>query len=233
MEFYTVLDQIIALLRSHGRVTYRALKVQFKLDDDYLAGLKEEIIYARKIAVDEDGRVLVWIGDSGAIPEPTPPSSQPMQQPLTQEAQSIPVEPLPSVSRTSDAERRQLTVLFCDLVDSTKLAGQLDPEDLREVIRAYQATCAEVIQRFDGHIAQYLGDGLLVYFGYPQAHEDDAQRGADRIGDGRGYQSIEYPSGAGTRDSTCYTRRDSYRTGCGRGDRRPEKAGAISPRRDS
>src|SRR5438093_9020271 len=75
-----------------------------------------------------------------------------------------------------DAERHQLTVMFCDLVDSTALASQLDPEDLREVIRAYQTACAEVIQRFEGHIAQYLGDGLLVYFGYPQAHEDDAQR---------------------------------------------------------
>jgi class 3 adenylate cyclase len=61
-------------------------------------------------------------------------------------------------------------------VDSTRLASQLDPEDYREVVRAYQQTCAEVIQRFDGHIVQYLGDGLLVYFGYPQAHEDDAQR---------------------------------------------------------
>ena len=67
-------------------------------------------------------------------------------------------------------------MLFCDLVDSTALSSRLDPEDLREMVRAYQATCAEVIQRFDGHIAQYLGDGLLVYFGYPQAHEDDAQR---------------------------------------------------------
>jgi class 3 adenylate cyclase len=61
-------------------------------------------------------------------------------------------------------------------VDSTALASQLDPEDLRAVVRAYQATCAEVIQRFDGHMAQYLGDGLLVYFGYPQAHEDEVQR---------------------------------------------------------
>ena len=77
---------------------------------------------------------------------------------------------------TPDAERRQLTVLFCDLVDSTVLASQLDPEDLREVVRAYQDTCAKVIARFEGHIAQYLGDGLLVYFGYPLAHEDDAQR---------------------------------------------------------
>src|SRR5262249_47439516 len=69
-----------------------------------------------------------------------------------------------------------LTVLFCDLVDSTALSSQLDPEDYREVVRAYQQGCAEVIQRFAGYIAQYLGDGLLVYFGYPQAHEDDAQR---------------------------------------------------------
>jgi len=67
-------------------------------------------------------------------------------------------------------------VLFCDLVDSTVLAGQLDPEDLRAVVRAYQDTCAKVIARYEGHIAQYLGDGLLVYFGYPLAHEDDAQR---------------------------------------------------------
>src|SRR5215472_8755066 len=66
--------------------------------------------------------------------------------------------------------------MFCDLVGSTALSTQLDPEDLREVVRAYQAACAEVIQRFDGHIAQYLGDGLLVYFGYPLAHEDDARR---------------------------------------------------------
>jgi hypothetical protein len=77
---------------------------------------------------------------------------------------------------STEAERRQLTVLFCDLVDSTALARQLDPEAYRDVVRAYQATCAEVIRRFDGNIAQYLGDGLLVYFGYPQAHEDDAQR---------------------------------------------------------
>jgi class 3 adenylate cyclase len=66
--------------------------------------------------------------------------------------------------------------MFCDLVDSTALSGALDPEDLREVVWAYQQVCAAVISRFDGYIAQLLGDGLLVYFGYPQAHEDDAQR---------------------------------------------------------
>jgi class 3 adenylate cyclase/predicted ATPase len=77
-----------------------------------------------------------------------------------------------------EAERRQLTVMFCDLVDFTPLSEQLDPEDLREVVRAYQETCSKVIRRFEGHIAQHLGDGLVVYFGYPQAHEDDARRAA-------------------------------------------------------
>jgi class 3 adenylate cyclase len=74
------------------------------------------------------------------------------------------------------AERRQLTVLFCDLVGSTELSALLDPEDLREVIGAYQAACARVIARFDGYIARFLGDGVLAYFGWPKAHEDDAER---------------------------------------------------------
>jgi len=77
---------------------------------------------------------------------------------------------------SSDAERRQITVMFCDLVGSTPLSERLDPEELREVIHDYQSICARVIRRFDGNIARYLGDGLLVYFGYPASHEDDAQR---------------------------------------------------------
>jgi class 3 adenylate cyclase len=81
-----------------------------------------------------------------------------------------------SEARVPRAERRQLSVMFCDLAGSTELSARLDPEDLREVVRFYQETAADVIQGFDGHIAQYLGDGLLVYFGYPQAHEDDAHR---------------------------------------------------------
>jgi class 3 adenylate cyclase/tetratricopeptide (TPR) repeat protein len=88
-----------------------------------------------------------------------------------------PRAPRPAATRQRpEAERRQLTVLFCDLVDSTPIATRLDPEELREVIRAYHAVSVQVIERFDGHIAQYLGDGLLIYFGYPRAHEDDAQR---------------------------------------------------------
>jgi class 3 adenylate cyclase len=75
-----------------------------------------------------------------------------------------------------NAERRQLTVMFCDLVDSTILAERLDPEDYREVVGLYQRTCEAVIEPFEGRIAQYLGDGLLMYFGHPVAHEDDARR---------------------------------------------------------
>ena len=84
----------------------------------------------------------------------------------------------PSVPKSSQdtAERRQVTVMFCDLVGSTALSGRMDPEDLREVISAYQKCVAETAQRFGGFVAKYMGDGVLVYFGYPQAHEDDADR---------------------------------------------------------
>src|SRR5262245_16928189 len=174
MDFYDILDQVIDILRSRGRMSYRALKRQFDLDDDYMEDLKEELIYSQRLAVDEDGRVLVWIGASATTPEPA--STPPTQTGVPQEIQSTPVAPLPSEPHTLEAERRQLTVMFCDLVESTKLSSQLDPEEYRDVVRAYQTVCTEVIRRYDGHIAQLLGDGLLVYFGYPQAHEDDTQR---------------------------------------------------------
>src|SRR5919199_4811716 len=154
MTFEEILDQAIAMLQRRGRLTYGALKRQFQLDDAYLEDLKAELIEGQRLAGDEDGRVLVWSGGTDVAPTATPPAER----------------------RPPEAERRPLTVLFCDLVDSTALASQLDPEELREVVRAYQETCARVIARFDGYIAQYLGDGLLVYFGYPLAHEDDAQR---------------------------------------------------------
>jgi class 3 adenylate cyclase len=76
----------------------------------------------------------------------------------------------------AEAERRQLTVMFCDLVGSTELSAHLDPEDLREVIAAYHRAVAQVVAGLDGFVAKYMGDGVLVYFGYPRAHEDDAER---------------------------------------------------------
>src|SRR4029077_6672453 len=115
-------------------------------------------------------------GGTDVLPRTNAPASQPGVQPGTSEAQRRQFLPPPDALQSPDAERRQLTVLFCDLVDSTMLASQLDPEELREVVRAYQEACAKVTARFEVLIAQYLGDGLLVYFGYPLAHEDDAQR---------------------------------------------------------
>src|SRR5215510_7861102 len=176
MDFYAVLDQVIALLRQRQRVTYRALKVQFHLDEEALEALKEELIEAQQLAIDEHGRFLSWTGNTDFSSASTPSSSQHVLQPATPEVSPAQVEVSPATPHPPEAERRQLTVLFCDLVDSTVLASQLDPEDLREVGRAYQEVCAKVIARFEGLIAQYLGDGLLVYFGYPLAHEDDAQR---------------------------------------------------------
>jgi class 3 adenylate cyclase len=124
-----------------------------------------------------------------SLPPPEDPRALPGAPPTLDSASSLAVDDgvaslpddmpvlTPAVPRQApDAERRQLTVLFCDLVGSTQLSGRLDPEDLRVVVRAYQEAAAEVIQHYAGHIAQYLGDGLLVYFGYPAAHEDDARR---------------------------------------------------------
>jgi hypothetical protein len=176
MDFYAVLDQVMNLLRSRGRVSYRALKVQFHLDDEQLDALKEELLYAHRGAVEENGPGLMWTAGASATPTPTPRPEQPVQEAEPLEASPAQSEPPPAALRAPDAERRQLTVLFCDLVDSTVLASQLDPEEWREVVRAYQEACAKVIARYEGYIAQYLGDGLLIYFGYPQAHEDDASR---------------------------------------------------------
>ena len=112
-------------------------------------------------------------------------------------------------------------MLFCDLVGSTALAARLDPEDLREVIRAYQAACAEVIGRLEGHVAKYLGDGVLAYFGWPQAHEDEAERAVraglqlvDAVG------RLEHPR----RRARAPARGSGIATGHGRG-RRPDRRG--------
>ena len=167
MTFDDVLTQVTTLLRQQGRVSYGALKRRFTLDDAYLQDLKDELIEAQQLAADEDGRILVWVG--GTSKEEA-------------EKRSSTRQPLPALdsgqidSRPSEGERRQITVMFCDLVGSTALSAQLDPEELRAVVRTYQTICAEAVERYEGYIAQYLGDGVLAYFGYPVAHEDDARR---------------------------------------------------------
>jgi hypothetical protein len=133
MDFYAVLDQVVALLRSRGRVSYRVLKRQFALDDELLADLTAELRYAHYPIEEEHGQGLVWTGETAppSAPTPAPPRPETAHAP---HADQPPAEP-----RAPEAERRQLTVLFCDLVDSTVLASQLDPEEWRKVVRAYKA----------------------------------------------------------------------------------------------
>ena len=178
-DFFTILDQALARLHSHGRVTYKTLQLQFNLEDAHLAVLKEELLYTHPEVVDDAGRGLIWTGNLPRVVDIDSRHSEPTD--ATVETASTPSDVVPGlpaapVRPPPEAERRQLTVLFCDLVGSTQLSGQLDPEDLRVVVRAYQEAAAEVIRYYEGHIAQYLGDGLLVYFGYPTAHEDEARR---------------------------------------------------------
>jgi hypothetical protein len=177
MTFEELLDYALAMLQRRGRVTYRTLQRQFNLDDALIEDLKVALLHEHPDVLDDTGHGLIWRGETTSTAAPVPALPQPAPWSTMEDIISpTPVERLPTASRPPNAERRQLTVLFCDLVDSIVLVGQLDPEELREVVRAYQAVCAGVIQHFEGHIAQYLGDGLLVYFGYPEAHEDDAPR---------------------------------------------------------
>ena len=194
-RFDAVLAAVTALLRCEGRVTYRRLRLACGLDEALLEAVCRELTF-KQVAHDTHGEGLVWTGEPYAA---LPPALPVVRQPALPAATGLPAAESPAWSAqvltpavaleaqddgyvqaparpAPEAERRQLTVLFCDLVDSTQLSGQLDPEDLRAVVRAYQEAAAEVIQHYEGHIAQYLGDGLLVYFGYPTAHEDDARR---------------------------------------------------------
>src|SRR5262245_35033314 len=134
MTFEEILDRILDILQRRGRVSYRALKRQFELDDAYLNNLKTELIEVLQIAVDQDKTMLVLRWSSAPpLASPPPAASSALQAVPQAESATAPIS-----YSTPDAERRQLTVMFCDLVDSTALSTQLDPEDLREVVRAYQ-----------------------------------------------------------------------------------------------
>jgi class 3 adenylate cyclase/predicted ATPase len=175
MDFYALVDQVIQILRTRGRMSYRAMKLRFDLTDELLDALKEELVYSCGENVRQEGAGVVWTGESRLAPTVST-NDVPATDALETRGQRMGRASTSAISPAQAAERRQLTVLFCDLVDSTPLSGRLDPEELREVVRAYQDTCARVISRYEGHIGLYLGDGLLVYFGFPRAHEDDAQR---------------------------------------------------------
>jgi class 3 adenylate cyclase/tetratricopeptide (TPR) repeat protein len=140
------------------------------IDLDVLPDLSEEDLAGLGLSLGDRKRLL------RAIAALKPAASPPEMSPAGPSAAATPPPPPDSPRLSYAAERRHLTVMFCDMVGSTALAAQLDPEDLHEVMRRYQESCAEVVARFEGHVGNYIGDGILAYFGYPTAHEDDALR---------------------------------------------------------
>ena len=145
------------------------------------------------------------------------------------EAPSAVFETRTAPPKDTAAERRQVTVVFSDLVGSTALSGRMDPEDLREIISAYQKCVTDAVQRFGGFVAKYMGDGVLVYFGYPHAHEDDAERAVRAA-----LELVVAVSGSEDVCGTADARRYRNRTGGrGRSDRFGIFSGASHRRRDS
>lgn len=145
MTFEEVIDQAIDMLRRRGCVTHRTLKRQFALEDEAFEDLKEELLYSHPDLVHDDGRGLVWTGEP---PAPMPKAHHETNSESRFQTPDAPISAPEPIRSAPEAERRQLTVMFCELVGSTDFSGRLDPEDLREVVRAYQETAAEVISRY-------------------------------------------------------------------------------------
>ncbi len=175
MHFEEILDQAIAMLQRRGRVTYRALKRQFNLDDAFLEDLTVELIKGQRLARDEDGEVLVWTGDAAApvAPIPTPPATAP--DPLVYTPPYL-VEKILTTRIAMEGERKQVTVLFADLKGSTELIRDLDPEAAQQLLDPALQRMMDAVYRFEGTVNQVLGDGIMALFGAPIAHEDHALR---------------------------------------------------------
>src|SRR5213594_569399 len=172
MTFDEILAQVLDLLRRDGRVSYRALKRRFDLDEDYLEDLKAEIIQAKKLAVDEDGAVLVWTGDSTTAPAPV---SDQERAPLSYTPVYL-AEQILAARSTLAGERKQVTVLFADLKGSTELIADLDPEAAQRLLDPALHVMMDAVHRYEGTVNQVLGDGIMALFGAPVAHEDHAVR---------------------------------------------------------
>jgi class 3 adenylate cyclase/tetratricopeptide (TPR) repeat protein len=172
MDFYAVLDQVLALLRQRGRVSYRALKRQFALDDAYLDDLKVEIIEVHQCAVDQEGTMLVWTGEAASAVTPAPvPAPAPLVYTPPYLAEKI------LISRTAlEGERKQVTVLFADLKGSMELLADRDPEEARQLLDPVLERLMAAVHRYEGTVNQVLGDGIMALFGAPVAHEDHAVR---------------------------------------------------------
>ncbi len=185
MTFKEVLGQVIDWLQQDKRVSYRALKRQFAIDDTFLEDLKYEIIEVQQRAVDQDGTVLVWTGEIGAaaapMPAPAPSAAVPppaprhTQEPLAYTPPYLAEKILTSRSAL-EGERKQVTVLFADLKGSTELLADRDPEEARQLLDPVLERMMAAVHRYEGTVNQVMGDGIMALFGAPIAHEDLALR---------------------------------------------------------
>src|SRR5262245_62041555 len=192
MTFDEVLDQVRELVRSRGRVSYQSLKVRFSISDQVLEGIKAELIDAERVAVDEDGKVLVWIGKGNPAASLQNRESKTAHSPdarrETLDPRPINYTPLHLAERIraeqaalearsqTDGERKTITALFADLKGSTALIEGLDPEEARAIIDPALQLMMDAVHRYEGYVAQALGDGIFALFGAPIAHEDHPQR---------------------------------------------------------
>src|SRR5262249_20611343 len=186
MTFDEILMQVAELLQRDGRVAYRVLKRRFSLDDEYIEDLKPDLTDAKRVAIDEDGKVLVWTGVS-PVPGSNFPvsSSQPLtprtQQPIAYTpshlAERIRAEQAALEARGAiDGERKTITALFADIKGSMALMEDLDPEEARSIIDPALTLMMDAVHRYEGYVVQSTGDGIFAFFGAPLAHEDHPQR---------------------------------------------------------
>ncbi len=173
MKFSEIIKQAIALLQDSGRITYRSLKLEFDLNDEQLDVLKEELIDGQEVGVDKGGKVLVWVGNEQVTATAQSAFSQTQARPpatYTPQhlAERIRAEQAAMESRgAADGERKTITALFADLKGSTALIEGLDPEDARAIIDPALQLMMDAVHRYDGYVAQALGDGIFALFGAP------------------------------------------------------------------
>src|SRR5262252_8364989 len=176
MDLYTILDQVVDLLRQRQRVTYRALKVQFHLEDEALEALKDELLYAHPEVCDDTGRGLIWTGDPPTAPMPASGLGEiPARELLTYTPPYLAEKILTSRSAL-EGERKQVTVLFADLKGSMELLADRDPEEARQLLDPVLHRMMAAVHRYEGTVNQVMGDGIMALFGAPIAHEDHAVR---------------------------------------------------------
>ena len=187
MTFDEILAQIIDLLQRQGRVSYGALKRRYDFDDAYLEDLKDEIIHAQRLAVDEDNRILVWVGDKDSVVESTPTSAPSTPEPATPPTTEQEREPLSytpphlaekilTTRSALEGERKHVTVLFCDLANSTPLAEKLGSEAMHTLLNRFFELALDAVHTYEGTINQFLGDGFMALYGAPLSLEDHARR---------------------------------------------------------